>query len=258
MRKVILSLLLCASLLLASLPHTGKAIAAPFYAPIAEAGSADGYGNLVASNTQFTATLPPNTSSQLLLLVVYLEYYQGNPSLETPAGWTGVIGAGVNEQLMTVFRRTGNGATSQVITVNDSIPNTLNRYSYRATAYDNVNLDTPINASNGSGTSNSTAHYAPSVTTSIANCLLVCMWGAGSSDVGLSPSPSMNFRFLIGSGEESMALSVADEYRPTTGQTGVRGATSNFTVSGANVSIALAPGTATTTAKRRRSPLISE
>jgi hypothetical protein len=237
MRRILTVLFLLVWLVGISFSHTPAASLSP--APQAsETSQTNGNGQGVS----LVADLPANDGAKLLVAAIYVSYDLGipTPELTAPTGWTALSSFGSNLQFIQLFFRFGNGATSATWTASQ----TMTKATYWVAAYTGANTTAPINANAGSSTSANIVHNAPSVTTSVANCLVVCFWGANNVGATFLTPVSMNERFNQPADFDINALAIADSLQATPGATGLRAATSNSGNHGANYTVAIAPAAA--------------
>jgi hypothetical protein len=248
MHRFLISLILIVALLFGSLPTAYCLLPTVAYADIAEVASTFGNGQ---GGLSIVADVPAATSAQLVVAVIHLSRDTSlNPVLTAPAGWTSLGSFPSLYQYVEVFYRVGDGVTSATWTATNGIT----KYTYRIASYSNVNLTSPINVSGGSSTNVSAFHSTPTVTTTVANCLLIAIWGTGDSRITFSTDGSMTERLNIPGSAEGNALAISDVIKTFAGATGQKLATTNEISYGANFIVALAPAVAT--AKRKRPPVI--
>src|SRR2546425_1547754 len=106
-------------------------------------------------------------------------------------------------------------------------------------AYSGVDTTTPINVENGQATAASTTHSAPSITTTVANTLLVASFALPGTGTWTPPT-GMTER--SDSTAQAVALEVADVLPATAGATGTKTATASVSKVGATHILALKPG----------------
>src|SRR5438093_6553468 len=173
---------------------------------------------MVASITSRTGSSPP-------------------PTITAPAGWTSIVSTNTGSTgtvtTATFWKVAGTAAADPgpyAFTVSSS------SVAGGISAYFNVDTTNPINASGGQATSS-----APSITTTVANTMLVACFGrSGSSLIG-APS-GMTERFTaVTSGSNNAASESADVPQATAGATGSKASTGNTATIGQL--IALAPST---------------
>jgi len=111
-------------------------------------------------------------------------------------------------------------------------------------AYSGVDTTTPINVENGQTTAASTSHSTPSITTTVANTMLVASFGLAGTGTWTAPA-GMTER--SDSTAQAVALEVADLLQASAGATGTRTATASVSKVGATHLLALKPGGGGTT-----------
>src|SRR5437773_261595 len=157
---------------------------------------------MVASITSRTSSSPP-------------------PTIATPAGWTSIVSTnnGSTVTTATFWKVAGTAAADPgpyAFTVSSS------SVAGGISAYFNVDTTNPINASSGQATSS-----APSITTTVANTMLVACFGrSGSSAIGAPSGMTERFHAET-SGSNSAGSESADVPQATAGATGSKAATGN-------------------------------
>src|SRR5438477_3428997 len=176
---------------------------------------------MVASITSHTGSSPP-------------------PTITAPAGWTLIVNTNNTTTLTTAtfWKVAGTAAADPgpyAFTVSSS------SVAGGISAYFNVDTTNPINASGGQATSS-----APSITTTVANTMLVACFGrSGSSLIG-APS-GMTERFTaVTSGSNNAASESADVPQATAGATGSKASTGNTATIGQAVALTPATSSAVT------------
>src|SRR2546422_9108293 len=110
-------------------------------------------------------------------------------------------------------------------------------------AYSGVNTTTPIDVENGQATASSTTHSTPSITTTVANAMVVATFSAsfsnGTATNDWTPPAGMTERFDKGT---KPAIELADVVQASPGATGVKTATAIKSGAGATHILDLKPG----------------
>lgn len=125
---------------------------------------------------------------------------------------------------------------------------TSNRVAGVIIAFSGADTTTPVNTSNGQATSSSsTTIAAPSITPSVANTLLVGIYGVANGNYSLSSSAGMTERTQMGSsaGPNGTTVMVATQRQATAAATGQRVTTVSSATTGAGVLLALTPAAST-------------
>jgi len=110
-------------------------------------------------------------------------------------------------------------------------------------AYSGVDTTTPIDVENGQATSSGATHSTPSITTSVANTMLVASFGLAGTGTWTPPA-GMTER--SDSTAQAVALEVADVLQVSAGASGTKTATASASKAGATHILALKPGGGTT------------
>src|SRR6266480_4024908 len=160
----------------------------------------------------------------------------GTPTITPPSGggWTLIVNTNASTLTPATFWKVAGTAAADpgpyAFTVSSS------SVAGGISAYFNVDTTNPINASSGAVSSS-----APSITTTVANTMLVACFGrSGSSAIG-APS-GMTERFnAVTSGSNNAASESADVPQATAGATGSKASTGNTATIGQ--AVALAPST---------------
>ena len=194
--------------------------------------------------TTLTLPKPAGTVSGDLLLAFAANMNGQNRNMAAPAGWTAVPNT-------EVFNGTGVRTHAWYRFAGPSEPSSFGFTMTGGSGYDmsggiaaitGVATAGPINASaaqqNGAA---STFITAPSVTTTVANTLLL-FGGACNVAITYTPPVGMIERWdIASSGSFKVATELATQALPTAGATGTRRATASGNCSSAGVDIALAP-----------------
>jgi len=110
-------------------------------------------------------------------------------------------------------------------------------------AYSGVDTIAPINIENGQTTARSTSHSTPSITTTVANTMVVATFAVGGATATTNQwTPPAGMTERSDSGAQAVALGVDDQLQATAGATGVKTATATKSAVGATHILALKPG----------------
>src|SRR5213076_1733735 len=164
----------------------------------------------------------------------------GTPTIAAPSGWTSIVSTNNGSTLTTAtfWKLAGTAAADPgpyAFTVSSS--SVVGGIS----AYFNVDTTNPINASGGQATSS-----APSITTTVANTMLVACFGrSGSSAIGAPSGMTERFHAET-SGSNSAGSESADVPQATAGATGSKASTGNTATIGQAVALTPATSSAVT------------
>src|SRR5205809_792276 len=189
-----------------------------------------------SSATSLAISRPAGTvANDVMVASITSRTGSGTPTIAAPSGWTSIVSTNNTSTVTTAtfWKVAGTAAADPgpyAFTVSSS------SVAGGISAYFNVDTTNPINASGGQATSS-----APSITTTVANTMLVACFGrSGSSLIG-APS-GMTERFTaVTSGSNNAASESADVPQATAGATGSKASTGNTATIGQL--IALAPST---------------
>jgi len=122
-----------------------------------------------------------------------------------------------------------------------------NRYGVGGiTAYRNVDNDNPVHVQGtwGSGNASPTSFPAPSVTTTVANEMIVTAYGVAANNPGWTPPTGMTERLDLvnGTGTTFVSVEQDDVLQTASGATGTLTATSSVGGGGGAITVALRPG----------------
>src|SRR5947207_3081824 len=160
----------------------------------------------------------------------------GTPTITPPLNWTLIVNtpdSGTNLAVSTYWKLAGTAAADPG-PYSFTVPSS--RVAGGISAYFNVDTTNPINASNGAVSSS-----APSITTTVANTMLVACFGrASGSAIGAPTGMSERFHAETSSSTNTASES-ADATQATAGATGSKASTGNTATIGQL--IALAPST---------------
>src|SRR5205809_813734 len=208
-------------------------------------------GNLcttdVCNGTSATCTHPAGTpaavsrrpaataANDVMVAAITAHGSSSVPTITPPAGWTLIVNTtqnGQNLAVSTYWKVAGTAAADPgpyTFTVSSS------RVAGGISAYDNVDTTNPINASGGQVSSST-----PSITTSVANTMLVACFGRSSgAAIGAPSGMTERFHAESSNGSNDSASESADAAQAAAGASGQKASTGNT----ANISelIALAP-----------------
>src|SRR5882724_6754065 len=180
---------------------------------------------------------PSGTATNDVMVASIIAHGSSVPTITPPTGWTLIVNTTSNGQSLaesTYWKVAGTaGADAGPYVFTASSASSLS-VAGGISAYFNVDTANPINASGGSASSS-----APSITTTVANTMLVAGFGRSSnSPIGMPSGMTERFHVESSSGSTAAAES-AEESQATAGVTGAKTSTGNT----AQVSqlIALAP-----------------
>src|SRR5207244_3591231 len=184
-----------------------------------------------ASATSLAISRPAGTlANDVMVATISSRTGSGTPTITPPAGWTLIVNTPGSGLAVSTYWKLAGTATA------DPGPYTFTVSSSRVaggiSAYFNVDTNTPINAFGGAVSAS-----APSITTTVANTMLVASFGeAGGTQIG-APS-GMTDRFHVQtSSSTNTASESADAAQAAAGATGAKTA-ANATI---GQLIALAP-----------------
>jgi hypothetical protein len=165
---------------------------------------------------------------------------RGTPTITPPAGWT-LIRSDANSTTITqaLYRKVAGGSepASYAWTFNHPIVAAVGGIA----AYSGVDTSTPVDVSGGQANASSTTVTAPSVTTTVANTLVVGFFGT-ANDATFSAASGMTERYDVDAdGTNQIGGEAADEARPTAGATGSRAATASVAAVNIGQLVALRP-----------------
>src|SRR5882757_7058801 len=138
---------------------------------------ADYTSNISQGVSSIPIGLPTNTSSQLLVLLVTMDATTNPITISTPGGWT-LVSAGVSSASSidsAIFYKVGDGSTLETVTTT-GVTVWLGAV---ALLIDDVNLSSISDGSDKDGTGTATSHNAAAtgITTTVANDLVIGLWG---------------------------------------------------------------------------------
>lgn len=193
--------------------------------------------------SSLTPSLPTNATGQVMLALLNLTGASSTPVITTPSGWTliidsGVFGIGVKRA---AYYKLGDGSTGTVVWAFDQ---TI-RGNVDIVVYDGIDTAGPIDTSSfKNDTSTTTTHETATLTTALANEMLVVMWTAADTGISFSdsaqvPNTRVNLAGTTGSAERPTLI--ADTIQAVAGATGALTATTNSGTQGQAIAVALKP-----------------
>lgn len=208
----------------------------------------ENYGIILAltpASGSLTISKPTGTSQGDVMLAS-IAVRNSAATIAAPAGWTLIRqtaqGSGDSLRLATYYRLVGasEGANYTWSFSGGSISGAVGGI----TTYSGVNTTTPIDAEAGGATASSTSHIAPTVTTTLADGMLVTTHAFASSATWTPPT-GMTEAVDIASAAAStagVAMEINWQERPASGATGARTAIASGNAdAGATQSVALRP-----------------
>src|SRR5439155_440589 len=183
-----------------------------------------------ASATSLSNNRPTGTlADDVMVATITARAASGTPTITPPSGWTEVLTTTQSGQNLTVSTYWKLGGT-------DSGPYTFivasSRVAGGITAYSNVNTTNPINVSGGAASTST-----PSLTTTVANTMLVACFGRSNTAIGAPSGMTERFHVESTNGTNDAASESADAAQVAPGSTGSK-ASSNAQIAQL---IALAP-----------------
>src|SRR5205809_220126 len=199
-------------------------------------GAASASSGSAGSATSLAISRPAATAANDVMVAAITAHGSSSvPTITPPAGWTLIVNTtqnGQNLAVSTYWKVAGTAAADPgpyTFTVSSS------RVAGGISAYDNVDTTNPINASGGQVSSST-----PSITTTVANTMLVACFGRSSgAAVGAPSGMTERFHAESSNGSNDSASESADAAQAAAGASGQKASTGNT----ANISelIALAP-----------------
>jgi hypothetical protein len=241
----------CGSVALAAFTSTKTAAATYSTATLSPpAGFSAGQSCVPTSTVAFRAA-SSNTSTAALTLAVPAGVQAGDVmvaqvamrsagTVAAPAGWTAVRNDSSGTQISSFIYYKVAGAVEPS---SYAWTTTASRTAGGIAAYSGVSTTNPVDVSSGTNGS-STSLDAPSVTTTIANDMLVGFWTARQQSVSGTPA-SMTQRWSVtsGGGASAVGAAAADEAFAGPGATGTRSATQGSSFDWVAQLVALEPQT---------------
>ena len=170
----------------------------------------------------------------------------GSEYLGIPSGWTRIdhVGDASTMDYSVLYHVVQNGDPSSYAF---SWTGSTNRYGVGGiTAYRNVDNDNPVDVQGtwGSGNASPTSFPAPSVTTTVANEMIVTAYGVAANNPGWTPPTGMTERLDLvnGTGTTFVSVEQDDVLQTASGATGTLTATSSVGGGGGAITVALRPG----------------
>ncbi len=193
-------------------------------------------------STAITLTKPAGTVAGDTMLAHIVQRW--GYTMTAPAGWS-LVRQSVTSPYSSLFVKIA--GSSEPSSYTWTIPSSQDRYAAGLGTWTNVDTVTPIDAHGGqSGTGNSIV--APSITTTMANDMLVAFWSI-TDDKGVSIPGSTTLRWEVnsnssGASDQQVQSTTASELSPVAGPTGSRTATASTRKPQNNVGqmVALRPG----------------
>src|SRR5438552_10713878 len=183
--------------------------------------------------TSFNLSKPAGTAASDVMVasVSATEVANNVPTITPPTGWTLIASTDVNGQhfrIATFWRLAGSDAGPYTFTVPSA-----SAMAGGISAYANVDTTNPINASGGAG-----GNVAPSITTTVADTMLVACFGrSGSTLIGVPSGMTERFHAESSAGDASES---ADAPQAAIGATGSKSSTGTISQEASQL-IALAP-----------------
>src|SRR5439155_1300364 len=187
-----------------------------------------------SSATSLAISRPSGTlANDVMVASITSRTGSGTPTISAPAGWTLIVStpdSGNNLTTATYWKVAGTAGADPgpyTFTVSSS------RVAGGISAYSNVDTTNPINASGGQASSS-----APSITTTVANTMLVACFGrAGGSAIGAPTGMSERFHAETSSSTNAASES-ADVAQASAGATGQKASTGNTASIGQLIALA--------------------
>lgn len=201
-------------------------------------------GSTSGAQTSVTVTLPAGWSAGDVC-VVHINLKSGT-DVTAATGWTSIISSNVASVYFShaFYRVLQSGDTNPAFTISLS---TGNGCAWVAADYSGVASTSTINASGQtSSSSNATTHLSPTITTTVANCMLLMLYGTDISVTYSSPSEGTLEKTGdagIGSNADGVT-SIVDFALGAAGATGQQSITVSSTCTYTGIQVALAPGAA--------------
>lgn len=202
--------------------------------------SATAHNGSAASS--ITVNKPSGTvTNDVMLATIFVRGLGTTPSVTAPSGWTLIrqdnIDGGLTAVMPSYYRVAGASEPANYTWTFDSSRLAVAVIS----SYSGVNTSAPIDAHNGHSTPTSSPITAPSVTTTVANAMLVGWFGLMEGGQNISPPTGMTERVETSPVDTNLTLEMSDELRATAGATGQRDATVSFEDNSVGQLIALKP-----------------
>ena len=165
---------------------------------------------------------------------------RSNPNITVPAGWTQLLDHTIGTAMrQTTYYKLFSGAS-------EPVSHTWSFSSSEAAtggivAYSGVDNTNPIDVAGGQTNSSSSSITAPSVTTTVADTLLVGFYGMASNPSIQPPAGMIEQIERIGTGQVKITTEIADAIHPSAGATGERTAMTDKTAANIGHLVALRP-----------------
>lgn len=194
-----------------------------------------------AASTPITAIVlakPAGLTTNDVLLAAVIVH--GTPTITPPTGWT-LIRSDVNgtDLKQAVYWHLAGGSEPSTYTFSFSVP--VSATVAGIAAYSGVNTTTPIDVSAGQANASSSSITAPSVTTTVANTMIVGIFGL-DNDATFTPPSGMTERWDVDvQGTSDGGSEAADVAKATAGATGTKVATASASAVSIGQLVALRP-----------------
>jgi len=179
-------------------------------------------------------------------VMIALITYRGGDTISVstvPAGWTEITSRDDGASLgMHIYRKVAGGSEPASYTWTLS---SGNRAAGAILAYRGVDTTSPILTFGSQINGASTSLIAPSITTTVANTMLVAFYGVpNDQNVTIAPPGAMTERFEVstGAGPNGLVAEAAEAAQAASGATGTRVATASASRSSIGMLVALRPG----------------
>jgi len=165
---------------------------------------------------------------------------RGNPTITPPTGWTLVRSdASTTVLLQSVYVKVATGSEPASYSWTFSVP--IASAVGGIAAHSGVDTTTPVDTSGGQANASSTSVTAPSVTTTVADALLVGVFGT-ANDATFTPATGMTERYDVDAdGTNQIGGEGADQSQAAAGASGTRVATASVSAVNIGQLIALKP-----------------
>ncbi len=208
---------------------------APLYAPGAYRSAATGVTTPI---TSIVVSKPAGVvTNDVLIAAVTVDQ---TPTISPPAGWT-LVRSDANGTIQTqaIYWHAAGG--SEPATYTFTFGGAVNSAVAGIAAYSGVNTTTPIDVSSGQANATSTSVTAPSVTTTVANAMIVGIFGL-DNDASFTPPAGMTERWDVDvQGVNDEGSEGADVVKATAGATGAKVATATVSDTSIGQLVALKP-----------------
>jgi len=197
-----------------------------------------------SSSTVSSITLPQpaGLASGDVMLAMLAERGANNPMVSSaPAGWTLVLSKDNGSSLIiAIYSKVASGSEPASYTWSLG---QADRAAGAIVTYRGVDNTTPVDASGAQVNGASTSLTAPSITTSVANTMLVGFYGVINGNGSISAPGGMTGSFNVGTGAGPNGLDIESAYaiQAASGATGTRVATSSSSLANIGILVALRP-----------------